>query len=96
MTPVARDALARARASTETATDNPPAACILASLPTHSADIVEMWHGSPEPVYVCGYHASRTDTLAAAFREHHARMALARARVAIETATARKNGGDDA
>ena len=22
----------------------------------HSGDIIEVWHGSPEPLYLCGFH----------------------------------------
>lgn len=24
--------------------------------PNHSDDILEVWHGKPAPLYVCGYH----------------------------------------
>lgn len=27
--------------------------------PNHSKDILEVWHGRPEPTYICGYHESR-------------------------------------
>jgi hypothetical protein len=29
----------------------------------HSRDRVDVWHGAPDPLRVCGYHASRDDSM---------------------------------
>jgi hypothetical protein len=30
-------------------------ACVHPS-PNHSTDVAEVWHGRPDPTYICGYH----------------------------------------
>lgn len=30
--------------------------CQSTATPHHSTDMVEVWHGSPTPRYLCGYH----------------------------------------
>lgn len=40
----------------------------------HSDDLVEVWHGAPEPVYGCGYHALyfADQLFAAHYEKNHA------------------------
>lgn len=44
----------------------------------HSADLIEVWHGAPTPLSVCGYHASRADVMRHVYAAKHAARVAAR------------------
>jgi hypothetical protein len=52
--------------------------CIMAGTGACSGDLLEVWHGLPVPLHLCGYHESRQDTRREGFRQNHERMAGAR------------------
>ncbi len=35
------------------------ASCVYVDEDNHSDDILEVYHGKPEPTFVCGYHEQR-------------------------------------